>query len=107
MFHLVTHADLLPPELHSVSSRHIFFHHAVVVDHVENSNGSVTPLPCFGSPPDEEGFHKGVPGAHAFPFRMRIPIGKGAKGVWKNKQGAVRYIVIGSASNPLVAASSS
>jgi hypothetical protein len=37
----------------------------------------------------------GNPGTHTFPFSMQLPIGKGAKGSLKCKQGVVRYIVIG------------
>lgn len=53
-------------------------------------------LPCYESDPDAEGFCKGKIGIHTFPFHMRLPLGKGAKGGLKCKQGVVKYIVIGS-----------
>ena len=56
--------------------------------------GSVVALPCFDSSVDEEGFHKAKIGQHVVPFSMPLPIGRGAKGAWKGKQGVVRYIVI-------------
>ncbi|KAH8921767.1 hypothetical protein BT69DRAFT_1371213 [Atractiella rhizophila] len=31
-----------------------------------------------------------------FPFEIRLPLSKGAKGSWKGKQGVIRYIAIGS-----------
>ena len=69
----------------------------MVVDTVSlGTTRQKTVLPCFDSHPDEEGFYKGKIGAHAFPFEMRLPIGKGAKGPLKSKQGVVKYIVIGS-----------
>ena len=51
-------------------------------------------LPCVDSAPDTEGFQKAVIGQHDIPFSLQLPVGKGAKGGWKGKQGVVRYIVI-------------
>lgn len=74
-------------ELSVVEARHIFYHHA-------SSISTDEPLPCFEPTADHEGFYKGKPGQHTVPFDMLLPIGKGAKGGWKGKQGVVRYIVI-------------
>ncbi|CAO1618333.1 unnamed protein product [Parajaminaea phylloscopi] len=96
-------------------SRHIFFHHACLV-HGEASqpgasqsfvlHGSPTlsspeatgcsPLPCFSSTPDSEGYSAGREGVHSIPFNLEVPIGKGAKGSYRGKHAHVRYIVIGS-----------
>ncbi|GAA6064551.1 hypothetical protein JCM10212_005778 [Sporobolomyces blumeae] len=83
-------------ELSSHDARHIFFHHASSVSAIEDFRGNSTPLPCFDSEADEEGFRQGRVGQHTIPFKMVVPIGKGAKGGWKGKQGVVRYIAIAS-----------
>ncbi|KAM0754096.1 hypothetical protein T439DRAFT_378184 [Meredithblackwellia eburnea MCA 4105] len=80
-------------ELSSHDARHIFYHHATSLSTLE---GSAAPLPCFEKDSDEEGYQKGVVGQHLVPFSLHLPIGKGAKGGWKGKQGVVRYIVIAS-----------
>ena len=77
-------------ELGSGGARHIFYHHATVID---KSDGHQ--LPCFATDPDEEGFSLSHSGSHQIPFSMRLPVGKGAKGCLKCKQGVVKYIVIG------------
>jgi hypothetical protein len=81
-------------ELSAQDARHIFYHHASHFTSIEDSKGGSRPLPCFKSDPDHEGFAKGRVGQHKVPFKLVLPIGKGAKGSWKTKQGAVRYIVI-------------
>ncbi|GAA5900317.1 uncharacterized protein JCM6883_002807 [Sporobolomyces salmoneus] len=83
-------------ELSSQDARHIFFHHANSVSSMEDSKGNSSPLPCCELEADEEGFRQGRVGQHSVPFKMVIPIGKGAKGGWKGKQGVVRYIAIAS-----------
>ncbi|GAA5863885.1 hypothetical protein JCM1840_005804 [Sporobolomyces johnsonii] len=83
-------------ELASHDARHIFFHHASSVSTVDGPNGSSLPLPCMESDADDEGFCQGRVGQHTVPFKMVVPIGKGAKGGWKGKQGVVRYIAIAS-----------
>ncbi|GAA5978406.1 hypothetical protein JCM5350_001154 [Sporobolomyces pararoseus] len=83
-------------ELSSQDARHIFFHHANSVSSIEDSKGNSSPLPCCELDADEEGFRQGRVGQHSVPFKMVIPIGKGAKGGWKGKQGVVRYIAIAS-----------
>lgn len=83
------------PELASQEeSRHIFYHHASSISSIESPCGPPLPLPCFDSEPDSENFHRGLPGQHVIPFSMPLPLGKGAKGGFKSKQGVVRYIVI-------------
>ena len=66
-------------------------------DQNENSN---EPLPSlFASGPDEEGYRLAAEGTHIIPFRMRIPLGAGAKGSFSTPGGkgpCVRYVVVGS-----------
>lgn len=83
-----------PAELSTQDARHIFYHHSCHVTAIEDCKKGVLPLPCFDSGIDEEGFSKGCVGQHKVPFKLVLPVGKGAKGSWKSKQGAVRYIVI-------------
>ena len=81
-------------ELASGEGRYIFFHHASSVDTYDSPSGQAIPLPCFESAADEEGYHRAKLGQHTMPVKMLIPVGKGAKGPWKGKQGDVRYIAI-------------
>ncbi|KAL8278464.1 hypothetical protein RQP46_009154 [Phenoliferia psychrophenolica] len=81
-------------ELAAHDARHIFYHHASSVSSMDGSTAAS--LPCVESERDDEGFQKGVIGQHVVPFSLRLPVGKGAKGGWKGKQGVVRYIVIAS-----------
>ncbi|SCV69083.1 BQ2448_2103 [Microbotryum intermedium] len=84
----------LGTELASGEARHVFYHHAA---HIESTtNAKDRSLPFCDPLGDDEGFHKGRLGEHAVPFAMSLPVGKGAKGGWKCKQGVVRYIVIAS-----------
>ncbi|KAJ8295547.1 Merlin [Rhodotorula toruloides] len=80
-------------ELSSGDGRYVFFHHAATVD---SPSASHSPLPCFDSDSDEEDFHRARVGQHNVPVEMLVPIGRGAKGPWKGKQGVVRYIAIAS-----------
>ncbi|KDE08057.1 hypothetical protein MVLG_01758 [Microbotryum lychnidis-dioicae p1A1 Lamole] len=81
-------------EVASGEARHVFYHHAA---HIESTtNAKDRSLPFCDPLGDDEGFHKGRLGDHAVPFAMSLPVGKGAKGGWKCKQGVVRYIVIAS-----------
>lgn len=82
---------LLLAELSSGDGRYVFFHHAATVD---SPSASHSPLPCFDSDSDEEDFHRARVGQHNVPVEMLVPIGRGAKGPWKGKQGVVRYIAI-------------
>ncbi|KAK0552936.1 hypothetical protein OC846_001516 [Tilletia horrida] len=102
-------------ELIGDETRHIFYHHAMVIDG-DRSNGGPSepyvlhgspnlfspeaegrlPLPCFIGPQDGEGYCRGREGAHSIPFSLEVPIGKGAKGSYRGKTSVVRYIVIGS-----------
>ncbi|KAK4688054.1 hypothetical protein P7C73_g2050, partial [Tremellales sp. Uapishka_1] len=84
----------------SSSSRHIFYHqpHDLPV--------FASPIPAsgpfsslFASSPDGEGFRLAAEGTHAIPFKMRLPIGGGAKGSYTSPGGkgpSVRYVVVGS-----------
>ncbi|SCZ97704.1 BZ3500_MvSof-1268-A1-R1_Chr4-3g07389 [Microbotryum saponariae] len=81
-------------ELACGEARHVFYHHAA---HIESTTiAKDRSLPFCDPLGDDEGFHKGRLGEHAVPFAMSLPVGKGAKGGWKCKQGVVRYIVIAS-----------
>ncbi|GAA5996399.1 uncharacterized protein JCM10292_007582 [Rhodotorula paludigena] len=77
-------------ELSSGEGRYIFYHASAP------ANDSKGPLSFHDSDADEEGYHRAKAGPHSVAVRMRLPIGKGAKGPWKGKQGVVRYIAIAS-----------
>ncbi|KAK4698564.1 hypothetical protein P7C70_g7709, partial [Phenoliferia sp. Uapishka_3] len=83
-------------ELAAHDARHIFYHHASNIPTNVDDTSSSAPLPWINSAPDAEGFQRAVVGQHVAPFSLQLPIGKGAKGGWKGKQGVVRYIVIAS-----------
>lgn len=102
-------------ELLNDDTRHIFYHHAAVIDgspkigsgasqpYVLHGTPSLSPeadnrqlLACFSSPADSEGYCIAREGTHSVPFAMELPIGKGAKGSYRGKHAIVRYIVIGS-----------
>ncbi|GEM11594.1 mannitol-1-phosphate dehydrogenase [Rhodotorula toruloides] len=80
-------------ELSSDDGRYVFFHYAATIDSPENPRSA---LPCFDSAGDDEDFYRARVGIHAVPVQMLVPIGRGAKGPWKGKQGVVRYIAIAS-----------
>ncbi|GAA6057651.1 hypothetical protein JCM3770_000281 [Rhodotorula araucariae] len=77
-------------ELSCGDGRYIFYHAS------SPASPPSDPLSCHDSPADGEGFHLGKVGQHNVPVKMSLPIGKGAKGPWKGKQGVVRYIAIAS-----------
>ncbi|GAA5835446.1 hypothetical protein JCM9279_004542 [Rhodotorula babjevae] len=77
-------------ELSSGDGRYIFYHASAP------ASTSTDPLACYDSAADSEGFHRGRSGQHNVAVKMNLPIGKGAKGPWKGKQGVVRYIAIAS-----------
>lgn len=102
-------------ELLNDDTRHIFYHHATVIDgsprvgngasqpYVLHGAPSLSPqadnrrpLPCFASSADSEGYCVAKEGSHSVPFAMELPVGKGAKGSYRGKHAIVRYIVIGS-----------
>ncbi|EGG06939.1 uncharacterized protein MELLADRAFT_86243 [Melampsora larici-populina 98AG31] len=88
-------------ELSVNDSRHVFYHYPVKIPMTTKSATKKTQaarnmLSILEEPVDEEGFVQSRAGLHAYPFQIRLPIGQGAKGIWKGKQGTVRYIVIGS-----------
>ncbi|TIB39898.1 hypothetical protein E3P86_00916 [Wallemia ichthyophaga] len=82
-------------DLHADETRHVFFHHDAPVDFY--------PPPGYGLP-DDEGYYRGVSTKRgrskenrlSLPFKIKLPIGGGAKGPLKSKPGFIRYIVIGS-----------
>ncbi|GAA5928775.1 hypothetical protein JCM10213_002553 [Rhodosporidiobolus nylandii] len=83
-------------ELASNDARYIFFHHAESISTIRSSSAPPLNLPCFDTQPDVEGYCRAKLGQHVIPVRMSLPVGKGAKGPWKGKQGVVRYIAIAS-----------
>jgi len=102
-------------ELLNDDTRHIFYHHATVIDgspkigsgpfqpYVLHGTPSLSPeadnrrpLACFASPADSEGYCVAKEGSHSVPFALELPVGKGAKGSYRGKHAIVRYIVIGS-----------
>ncbi|TIC65449.1 hypothetical protein E3Q01_02148 [Wallemia mellicola] len=82
-------------DLQADETRHVFFHHDAPVDFY--------PPAGYGLP-DDEGYYRGVntkkgrrkDNRISLPFKIKLPIGGGAKGPLKSKSGFVRYIVIGS-----------
>uniref|UniRef100_V5GFC3 Arrestin C-terminal-like domain-containing protein n=1 Tax=Kalmanozyma brasiliensis (strain GHG001) TaxID=1365824 RepID=V5GFC3_KALBG len=98
-------------ELLTDDTRHIFYHHASLIDgdssrdnvHRHGSPTFASPetaafpaLPCYAGAPDAEGYAVGKIGIHSIPFSLDLPIAKGAKGSYRCKHAVVRYIVIGS-----------
>ncbi|KAH9816612.1 hypothetical protein DFH28DRAFT_1160021 [Melampsora americana] len=88
-------------ELSVSDSRHVFYHYPVKIPmkskpEPKKTQAAKNMLSILEEPVDEEGFVQSRAGLHAYPFQIRLPIGQGAKGIWKGKQGTVRYIVIGS-----------
>ena len=102
-------------ELLNDDTRHIFYHHATVIDgsprvgsgpsrpYVLHGTPSLSPeadnrkpLACFASQADSEGYCVAKEGSHSIPFALELPVGKGAKGSYRGKHAIVRYIVIGS-----------
>ncbi|WFD31370.1 hypothetical protein MSPP1_002405 [Malassezia sp. CBS 17886] len=95
--------------------RHVFYHHASVIDgdrsvdgpsepyvlhgspaHPEGP-GTVTPLlPCYASLPDADGFYLGKRDTHILPFTLQLSMGRGAKGSYRSDRAEVGYIVIAS-----------
>lgn len=81
-------------DLQADETRHVFFHHDAPVDFY--------PPAGYGLP-DDEGYYRGVntkkgrrkDNRVSLPFKIKLPIGGGAKGPLKSKSGFVRYIVIG------------
>lgn len=72
-------------------ARHVFYHHASQISAMLDDS----PLPCYASEADSEGFCRGSVGNHSFPVRLALPLDKNAKGSMSCKQGLVKYIVIG------------
>lgn len=101
-------------ELLNDDTRHVFYHHATVIDGEDQVGGSQSfvlhgspnlsdpategrrSLPCFAGQPDQEGYSLGREGSHSVPFSLEVPIGRGAKGSYRGRNALVRYIVIGS-----------
>lgn len=95
--------------------RHVFYHHASVIDGdrsvdgpsepyvlhgspaVSQPEGTVRPqLPCYASLPDADGFYLGKEGTHVLPFTLQLPIARGVKGSYRSENAEVGYIAIAS-----------
>ncbi|KAK4058876.1 hypothetical protein OIO90_000322 [Microbotryomycetes sp. JL221] len=76
-------------ELGSEDARHVFYQHATVLNSDEELRY------CHGVE-DVEGFRMAKAGESNVPFSVQLPVGKGAKGSWRSKQGVIRYIAIAS-----------
>lgn len=95
--------------------RHVFYHHASVIDGDRSIDGPSEPyvlhgspalsqpqgstqplLPCCASLPDADGFYLGKEGTHVLPFTLQLPIARGAKGSYRSEQAEIGYIAIAS-----------
>lgn len=92
--------------------RHVFYHHASVIDGDRSVDGPSEPyvlhgspapplsgaglLPCYASLPDAEGYYLGKEGTHVLPFTLQLPVGRGAKGSYRSDRAEVGYIAIAS-----------
>lgn len=95
--------------------RHVFYHHASVIDGDRSIDGPSEPyvlhgspalsqpqssaqplLPCYASLPDADGFYLGMEGTHVLPFTLQLPIARGAKGSYRSEQAEIGYIAIAS-----------
>lgn len=95
--------------------RHVFYHHASVIDGdrsidgpsepyvlhgspaMSQPQGSIQPLlPCYASLPDADGFYLGKGGTHVLPFTLQLPMARGAKGSYRSEQAEIGYIAIAS-----------
>ncbi|WVQ77283.1 hypothetical protein IAR50_006967 [Cryptococcus sp. DSM 104548] len=83
----------------SPSNRHIFYHHPYELPLFDPSIQSELSSSLFASGPDSDGYRLAAQGSHSIPFRMRLPLGAGAKGTYTHPTGkgaCVRYVVVGS-----------
>nr|XP_019048953.1 hypothetical protein I302_02733 [Kwoniella bestiolae CBS 10118]OCF27883.1 hypothetical protein I302_02733 [Kwoniella bestiolae CBS 10118] len=83
----------------SATTRHIFYHqpHPLPVFDPDIQHNLSSSL--FASGPDSDGYRLASEGTHNIPFRMRLPLGGGAKGTYTSQNGkgpCVRYVVVGS-----------
>ncbi|WVQ93727.1 hypothetical protein IAU59_000804 [Kwoniella sp. CBS 9459] len=83
----------------STSSRHIFYHQPYPLPVFDPSIRHNLSSSLFASGPDSDGYRLASEGTHSIPFRMRLPLGGGAKGTYTPVNGkgpCVRYVVVGS-----------
>ncbi|TYJ52070.1 hypothetical protein B9479_007327 [Cryptococcus floricola] len=83
----------------SPNNRHIFYHHPHDLPIFDPALQSELSSSLFASGPDTDGYHLAAQGTHSVPFRMRLPLGAGAKGTYTcptGKGACVRYVVVGS-----------
>lgn len=92
-------------------TRHVFYHHASVLDSDRSVDGPSEPyvlqgpagqneeeqmLPCYASLPDSDGYYLGKGGDYELPFTLTLPIGRGARGSFRSSRAQVGYLVIAS-----------
>ncbi|WFD36054.1 hypothetical protein MCUN1_002925 [Malassezia cuniculi] len=93
-------------------TRHVFYHHASVLDGDRSVDGPSEPyvlhgsttqaaedtqmLPCYASLPDNDGYYLGKRGEYELPFSLSLPIGRGARGSYRSAKAQVGYLVIAS-----------
>ncbi|WFC98427.1 hypothetical protein MYAM1_001154 [Malassezia yamatoensis] len=96
-------------------TRHLFYHHASVIDGDRSNDGpsepyvlhgspamtqplspAEPPLPCYASLPDSDGFYLGKEGIHVLPFTLQLPIARAVKGSYRSEQAEIGYIAIAS-----------
>ncbi|OCF45144.1 hypothetical protein I317_00946 [Kwoniella heveanensis CBS 569] len=83
----------------STSSRHIFYHQPHPLPVFDPSIQHNLSSSLFASGPDSDGYRLAAEGTHSIPFRMRLPLGGGAKGTYTPVNGkgpCVKYVVVGS-----------
>ncbi|KAK8861739.1 hypothetical protein IAR55_002562 [Kwoniella newhampshirensis] len=83
----------------SSTSRHIFYHQPYALPVFDPSIQHNLSSSLFSSGPDSDGYRLATEGTHSIPFRMRLPLGGGAKGTYTTPNGkgpGVRYVVVGS-----------
>ncbi|WWC66743.1 uncharacterized protein I206_100648 [Kwoniella pini CBS 10737] len=83
----------------SVTTRHIFYHQPHPLPVFDPSIQHNLSSSLFASGPDSDGYRLAAEGTHNIPFRMRLPLGGGAKGTYTAQNGkgpCVRYVVVGS-----------
>ncbi|WWC58326.1 uncharacterized protein I303_100866 [Kwoniella dejecticola CBS 10117] len=83
----------------SGTTRHIFYHQPHPLPVFDPSIQHNLSSSLFASGPDSDGYRLAAEGTHNIPFRMRLPLGGGAKGTYTSQNGkgpCVRYVVVGS-----------
>nr|ODN85507.1 hypothetical protein L203_04756 [Cryptococcus depauperatus CBS 7841] len=83
----------------SPTLRNIFYHHTYSLPIFDPSIQHTLSSSLFASGPDRHGYRESAEGNHDIPFRMALPLNKGAKGTYTTHGGkgpCVRYVVVAS-----------